>query len=80
VVALVVLTMFIVPVSPSLWTVAGASPPTIIASLRPLHVLRPLTRLGSSNGRFFAELLRNGALVVVGPRFTARLVEWRERI
>jgi hypothetical protein len=65
VVALVVLTMFIVPVSPSLWTVAGASPPTIIASLRPLHVLRPLTRLGSSNGR---------------PKITARLVEWRERI
>jgi hypothetical protein len=72
IVALVVLTVFIVPVSPSLWTVAGASPPTIIASLRPLQVLRPLTRLVSSNGRFFAELLRNGTLVVVGP--SSRLV------
>ncbi len=71
-VALVVLTVLIVPVSASLGTVAGASPPTIIASLKPLQVLRPLTRLVSSNGRYFAELLRTGALVVVGPR--SRLV------
>src|SRR5271156_3055344 len=65
VVALVVLTVFIVSVP--FWTAAGASPPGIIGSLQPLHVLRPLTRLVSSNGHFFAELLRNGALVVVGP-------------
>jgi hypothetical protein len=66
--ALGVLTAFVVPISPPLWTVAGASPPAMMASLRPLHVLRPLTRLVSSNRRFFAELLRNGTLVVVGPR------------
>jgi hypothetical protein len=68
VVGLVVLTVFVVPISSPLWTGAGASPPAIMASLRPLHELKPLTRLVSSNGRFFAELLRNGALVVVGPR------------
>ena len=71
-IALVVLTVLIMPVSPSWWTVAGANPPTITASLRPLHVLRPLTRMVSSNGRYFAELLRTGALVVVGPK--SRLV------
>jgi hypothetical protein len=65
VVALVVLTAFIISVP--LLTAAGASPPDIIGSLQPLRVLRPLTRLVSSNGHFFAELLRNGALVVVGP-------------
>jgi hypothetical protein len=68
VVALVVVTAFLVPIPAQSLTAAGASPPAVMASLRPLHVLRPLTRLVSSNGRFFAELKRDGALVVVGPR------------
>jgi len=67
-VALVVLTMFVVPIRSPLWIVAGASPPARVASLRPLHMLRPSTRLVSANGRYFAELSRDGALDVVGPR------------
>jgi hypothetical protein len=68
VVSFVVLTVIVMPVSVPLWTAAGASHPKIISTLRPLHTLRPLTRLVSSNRQFFAELLRDGALVVVGPR------------
>src|ERR1700691_4260790 len=63
--ALVVLAVFVVSVP--LWTAAGARPADVVGSLQPLHVLRPLTRLVSSDGHFFAELLRNGALVVIGP-------------
>jgi hypothetical protein len=68
VVALVGLSVFVAPISLPSWTVADASPPASMASLPPLHVLRPLTRLVSPNGRYFAELLHNGALVVDGPK------------
>jgi hypothetical protein len=67
VVSLATLTVFVMPVAVPSWTAAGASRPEIISSLRPLNTLRPLTRLVSSNRQFFAELLRDGALVVFGP-------------
>ncbi len=68
VVAVVVVTLSVVLIPTPLGTVAEASPPAIIHSLRPLQVLRPLTRLVSSNRRYSAELLHSGALVVDGPK------------
>jgi len=56
VVALVVLTMFVVPVSPSVVDRGRCEPATIMASLRPLHVLR-VTPVVASNVCFFAELV-----------------------
>jgi hypothetical protein len=68
VVALILLAVFVVPISPPFWSATAASPPRTMTSLRPLHSLRPAARLVSSNGRFYAELLRDGALVVIGPK------------
>ena len=47
---------------------AGASSSTATTSLPPLHALRPSMVLRSPNGRYSAELLRDGALVVLGPK------------
>jgi hypothetical protein len=67
VVSLAALTVFVMPVAVPSRTAVGASRPETISSLRPFHTLRPLTRLVSPNGEYFAELLRDGALVVHGP-------------
>lgn len=45
--------------------IAGASSPTTLKSLQPLHALRPFTRLVSPNGLYSAELLSDGALVLL---------------
>jgi len=46
----------------------AASTPTALSSLPPLQTLRPSTRLESPNRRYSAELRRDGALVILGPR------------
>jgi len=46
----------------------AVSTPSAPSSLLPLRTLRPLTRLESPNRRYSAELRRDGALVVLGPR------------
>jgi hypothetical protein len=56
------------PIASIAGTVAGASPSTTMSSLRPLHPLRPLTRLVSPNRRYAAELRSNGSLVLLGPK------------
>jgi hypothetical protein len=47
---------------------AATSMPSAPSSLQPLQMLRPFTRLESPNRRYSAELQRDGALVVLGPR------------
>ncbi len=47
---------------------AGASSPSAVTSLQPLHALTPSTRLISPDGRYSAELMSDGRLVLLGPR------------